>query len=225
MIVAIHQPNYMPWAGYFNKMKQADCFVLLDNVQVPDRSVANRNYIKGKNGKPVLLTVPLKKTKFGTYNNTVIDYSKNWPLQHCNKIKDAYSKAPFFDDYFGTIEQLLHHKYSTLSELNSALILYFIDVLHINTPIKIASDLELPFSTKNEQNIAICEHLGAHIYLSGKGAKKYNDHELYAAHQLEIRYQSFVMPQYQQLNNSFVSNLSIIDVLFNCGAIEAAKII
>ena len=137
MIVAIHQPNYLPWLGYFHKIKSADIFVFLDNVQIPGKSFANRCMIKGKNGEKVMLSVPVKKTKgvVSTYQECIPDYSLRWQTVHLNKIKDAYCKSAFFEKNIELVESLVQSKYEDLSSMNIALITALMRVLKISTKV------------------------------------------------------------------------------------------
>lgn len=220
MIVAIHQPNFIPWLGYFYKIAQADIFVLLDNVQFPKESPAGRNYIKGKNGEKVLLSVSVKKSDgaFQNYNEITIEYGSKWAIKHLNQIKDAYIKAPFFNTYFPEIEMILKAKFNSLADLNIELIRFAIKHLNIKTRIEIASTFDNGLlGVKNDRNLNICLHFGATKYLSGQGAKKYNDPNLYDNAKIELVYSDYQIKSYPQINGDFISNLSFIDALMNVG--------
>ncbi len=227
MIVAIHQPNYLPWIGYFHKMKKADVFIILDNAQLPGKGLPNRNYIKGKDGKKVLLTVPLKKTKGvnSTYIESIPDYSKPWQREHLNKIKDAYLKAPYFENRFELIESVVLQKHENLSNLSTVFIKAVCNLLEIKTQLILASSLIDCQLQKNERNIDLCLQMGGRSYLSGQGAKIYNDENLFAQHQLNIIYQNFESPVYSQLGEGFMPNLSVLDVLFNVPIDEIKRIV
>lgn len=227
MIVAIHQPNFVPWLGYFQKMKKADVFILLDNAQLPGKGLPNRNYIKGKDGKKVLLTVPIKKTNGvnSTYIDATPDYSIPWQKEHLNKIKDAYLKAPYFNKSYELIESVVLQKHDNLSKLNTVFIEKVCNLLEIKTQLILASSMTEKGLQKNERNIDLCLQMGATTYLSGQGAKKYNDEKLYAQHQLNIVYQNFEFPVYKQLREVFIPNLSVIDILFNLPVDEIKKMI
>jgi hypothetical protein len=227
LIVAIHQPNFVPWLGYFQKMKKADVFILLDNAQLPGKGLPNRNYIKGKDGKKVLLTVPIKKTNGvnSTYLEAIPDYSKLWQREHLNKIKDAYFKAPYFNKSYELIESVVLQKHDNLSKLNTVFIEKVCNLLEIKTQLILASSMTEKGLQKNERNIDLCLQMGATTYLSGQGAKKYNDEKLYAQHQLNIVYQNFEFPVYKQLREVFIPNLSVIDILFNLPVDEIKKMI
>lgn len=220
MIVAIHQPNYIPWLGYFYKIKKSDQFVILDNVQFPKESPAARNFIKGKNGFKVMLSVAVKKSKgaFQNYNELELDYNGKWNVKHLNQIRDAYIKAPFFKLYYPEIEHLLKTRYGSLAELNIAFLKWGVNQLKISTPLHIASSFDDGnLGAKNERNLNICLRFNATQYLSGAGAKKYNNETLFATHQIKLIYSDFLIKEYRQLNGEFIPNLSVLDVLFNVG--------
>lgn len=220
MIVAIHQPNYIPWLGYFYKIAKADTFVLLDNVQFPKESPAARNFIKSKTGEKVLLSVSVKKSDgaFQNYNELALEYATKWSIKHLNQIRDAYAKAPFFKMYFPEIEALLKAKHNNLAELNIAFIKWALKQLNIGTRIEVASEFDTgEFGARNDRNLNICLYFGATKYLSGQGAKKYNDPELYEKSNVELIYSDYQAKPYPQINGDFVTNLSFIDALLNCG--------
>jgi hypothetical protein len=221
-VVAIHQPNFIPWLGFFYKIYKSDIFVLLDNVQFPKESAAARNFIKGKNGGKVLLSVSVKKSEgaFQNYNEIELDYNSKWNIKHLNQIKDAYIKAPYFKQYFPEIETILKTRFSNLAELNITIIKWALKCLEITTEIEIASNFDKgDFGKKNDRNLNICLHFGASSYLSGSGAKQYNDENLYRENKVELIYSDYTSVIYPQINgNEFVPNLSILDALFNCGS-------
>ena len=227
MIVAIHQPNYLPWLGYFHKMKKADSFIFLDNAQIPGKGLSNRNYIKGKDGAKVMLSVPIKKMKGvqSNYLEAVPDYSKKWQFTHLNKIKDAYIKTPFFDELFPLFEEIILIQHEHLSALNFAFINAISKLLDIKPKVYFASNLLDHALTKNERNLELCKQLGATTYLSGQGAKKYNDDTLFLNQKIQLKYQDFVLPHYRQMGDNFMPNLSVLDILFNLGIDEVKSII
>jgi hypothetical protein len=226
LIVAIHQPNYLPWLGYFHKMKKADVFIILNNAQLPGKGLPNRNYIKGKDGKKVLLTVPIKKINGvnSTYNEAIPDYTKDWQKEHLNKIKDAYLKAPYFDKTYTLVESVLLQQHDHLSNLSMLFIKEVCNILAIKTQVVLASSLLDSQLQKNERNIDLCMQMSATTYLSGQGAKKYNDENLFAQNQINIIYQNFEGPIYKQLGEGFMPNLSVLDILFNMPVDEIKSI-
>lgn len=226
MIVSIHQPNFLPWFGYFAKIIRSDVFVVLDNVQFTKGGFSNRVKIKSKNGEGVWLTVPVKLSE-GTYRNIneiQIDYTKRWEKDIENKLRDFYKKAPFVNETLEHFVNLLSARsYSSLGDLNTTLILNIVDLLGIKRRILVASAMRLPKLSNNELLIEIIKSTGADTYLSGLGGKKYMDEEMYYKAGMKILYNEVSVPEYEQVNgNTFVPNLSIIDMFFNVG-IEGTK--
>ncbi len=225
-VLSIHQPNYLPWLGYFYKIYKSDVFVILDNVQYVKNSIANRNKIKNNKGEAIWLTVPVKISKGHdqNYNEIKIDYEQKWQQKHINFLREYYRKALYFDDYFTEISEIIKLRFNTLAELNTELIKYFCSKLLIETPIYISSAFNQEFGKKNLQNINICKYFEATTYLSGEGAKKYNDEELFKSNNIKLKYSAFELPQYSQLFGTFIPNLSVVDIIFNCGP-ESTKIL
>ena len=181
MIVSIHQPNFIPWAGYFHKIIHSDCFVMLDNVEFTKGGFTNRNRIKFSNGKPGWLTIPIKISKGSTQkiNEIEVDTGSNWQEKHLRTFIANYTKAKYFSNYYEKIRNIYSSKYTTVKDLNVRLLEFVIKELDIKTAIVIASDIDMARKVKsNELLVEICKTLGAKKYLSGSGAKKYNDPEL-----------------------------------------------
>src|SRR5579859_3080262 len=218
LIVGIHQPNFMPWMGFFNKICLVDEFVLIDEVQYVRGSVCNRTKVKNNMGDAVWLTVPvnLENGSASTFNQAKIA-DPNWQKKALNLIKASYLKTPFFRLYFPEIEELLSRDYSSLAKLNIALINFFCVKFAIDTPIHIQSELGIEFGKKNYLNLGITMHFKGNVYLSGGGARKYNDDSLFLKEGIELRYQDFKAPRYGQANGEYIEGLSILDLLFNEG--------
>lgn len=226
--ISIHQPNYIPWLGYFYKIAHCDLFVLLDNVQFPKESPAARNFIKSKNGEKVLLSVSVKKSNgaFQNYNELALDYSSKWHIKHLNQIKDAYLKAPYFKEFYPALEEIYKTPSANLAEFNIRIINWIIKQLGISTEIRIASQFDNgTWGTQNERNLNICLHVGGNKYLSGTGAKKYNQEEPFKDKGIELLYSDYSPKEYEQINGPFIPNLSIIDALFNIGAVNTSNLL
>jgi len=216
MIVAIHQPNYLPWLGLFYKMANCDVFVFLDDALHSKSSFTNRNKIKTREGTK-LLSVPLS-TKEVKINELTICNDQKWQLKHWNIIENSYSQAPYWEEYSVYFREILTKKsWTYLSELNIALIWLIKGILGIKTEIITSSMLKISNHRGSERNLAICKYLDADIYLSGEGARSYNDEESFEREGIKLVYTRFQHPVYHQLWGDFVPNLSIIDLLFNEG--------
>lgn len=219
-IVAIHQPNYIPWLGYFYKMWESDIFVFLDTVQYPrGQSYANRNKVKTHNGT-TWLTIPISTPsgEKGKVPYTEVEFaSTKWKRKHLRTLQMNYKKAEFYDEIYPLLEEKID-KHVDFVELNIDLITSIADYLEIDTRLVRLSNLLDDFGDKTELIIDICKRLNSSIYLSGTGGgKEYNDDELLKENGIELRYSQFKHPEYPQLWDGFESHLSIIDLLFNCG--------
>lgn len=215
MIVAIHQPNYLPWLGFFHKMANCDTFVLLDNVKHSKSSFTHRNKIK-MNNEAILLSVPLKN-KESVINELIISNPDENLKQHFRIIENSYRKSKYWELYAPELFKIYNSNWVKLFDLNLSLINLVRKNLGINTKLLIASQLSNISGEGSERNLSICKELGANIYLSGSGARVYNDENAFKEAGIVIKYDEFVHPIYKQLGNNFIPNLSAIDFLLNCG--------
>ena len=216
--MAIHQPNFMPWPGYFYKMAQADVFVILDNVEYQSgnaTSITNRTKIKTPQGE-TFITLPVKKGA-PLIKDVLIDNAQPWRKKLLKSVQQNYAKAPFFTDYFPQFETIVNEQHTFLAALNTELIRQGCAWLDITTPILISSELSAEAEDKNERIVEICKRLGGDVYLSGNGAKKYNDENLFNQNGIALRYTAFQPLAYPQLHGDFMPGLSVLDLLFNCG--------
>jgi hypothetical protein len=216
MIVAIHQPQYLPWVPFFDKLDACDVFVYLDNVQFQRRGVQNRNQILGPDG-PVWLTVPVNAGRETLIQDVTI--AKNpWQHAHLRGIETAYKKAPFFADYGPALLDLLGRPWERLVDLNVATTDFLAQALGITTRCLKASDLKAD-GAKQDLILALCQACGADTYLSGTGARAYQTHEEFAAHGLRLVYQNYTAQPYVQRfgGETFSPGLSALDLLFNTG--------
>jgi len=223
---AIMQPTYLPWAGYFNLMNQVDCFVFLDDVQFERRSWQNRNRIL-LNGREHLLTVPVVKVDRSTPINQIkICNETNWRFDHWKTLMTAYKKAPYGTEML----ELLEKYYNTdsldlqfLSEFNQSIIRALATSLGIGCQFLRASYLGCK-GKRTTHLIAICEAVGASIYVTSCGAVNYLKEDGFSAQTpIELWFQDYLPKPYPQRKVvEFVSHLSIVDVIAHIG-IEMTK--
>ena len=227
-VVAIHQPNYLPWPGFFHKLAAADVFVYLDAVQLPrGRSFAARNRIKTPAGV-AFLTVPVTGPKCADGTFTYLEaelVGDRWRKKHLRTVEQAYAKAPHFEEVLA-----LYRREVEASETFVALTIGLVDAvaayLGIETRRVRLSELLPAFGRKTQLIVDVCEALGADVYLSGSGGgREYNDEELLREHGIELRYDAYSYPRHPQLWGSFEPNLSVLDVLFNCGRAARALVV
>lgn len=217
MILAAHQPNFIPWIGYFHKMAQADKFVLADDLQYTAHGFINRNHIKTRNGKQ-WLTVPVitKGKGLQKINEVRIDKEQNWRQKHWNSLQLNYKYAPYFDYYADFFERIYQKDWTFLVDLNIELIEFVRKSLNISCPIVLSSELDLR-SDATERIVDMVKKNNCTKYLSGKSGKKYLNEKLFKDAGIDLIYTDFKHPIYHQQFGEFVSHFSIIDLLFNEG--------
>ena len=221
--VVIMQPTFLPWLGYFELMAQADKFVFFDTAQFEKQSWQSRNRLKSAQGKSFWLTVPLAAHDLNTPINQ-IQIAQNWShsrRKHLDSIRTNLGASPFFKDIFPKVETWLRADFELLAELNIAGIKLFAKILALSPELFRTSQMNLS-GVQTELLVDICRQLGATRYYSPLGAKEYMAENLFAENQIELVYQAWPHPVYQQRGETFVPNLSALDALMNIGP-EAAR--
>ena len=217
MLVAIHQPEFLPWAGLFEKMSRADLFVVLDDVQFSKNDYQNRTRVKGQAGAQ-WLTVPVAH-KTGQPINEVEVSGDAWRAKHWKTLVSCYARAPHFREYAPAFEELYSRPWARLAELNVAALDLAARALGIEKKWAFSSGLKAG-GRKSGLVLNICERVGATRYYSGRTGSTYLDRDEFARAGIEIVVQEFKHPTYEQLfmkEAGFVAGLSIVDMLFNCG--------
>jgi hypothetical protein len=219
MNIAIHQPNFLPWIGYFYKIAKSDIFVLLDDVQYTKNSFINRNLIKSHQGS-LWITVPVQHSgKFGQLINECKIQNKSFiSIKIIKTINQNYVKAPYFDYLFSELENILNTDNESLVELNIALIELVCKKLSLKTRLLRSSSLKNIEGESTDRLISICKTLNAKSYIFGFGAMNYQEIDLFVENSIEAKKTSFNHPTYNQLWGDFIPNLSVIDLLFNVGS-------
>jgi len=221
MKVSIHQPDYLPWMGYFNKIKDSDVFVFLDSATYSRNGFHNRNKIKTSQGW-CYLTIPVsRKECFNPIKDVKLPEDTSWAHKHWQSIKNNYSKSPYWDKYSGFLENYYNKKidsFATLADLN----IYFIESicreLRIKTKLIRDSEMDINHDLKSSDLLLdICKSLKADSYLSGPSGKKYLDLEIFQKENINVEFQDYHSKEYNQLFGEFIPGLSILDLLFNEG--------
>jgi hypothetical protein len=217
MILTAHQPVYMPWLGLFHKISLADSYCIFDDVQYTKKDFVNRNRIKTKNG-PLWLTVPIESVNHRQLKVKDARIVQNgWQTKHFKSIQLAYSKSKYYSDYIDQIEFLFKEReWKYLADLNKAWLHFGLEILGINVKIFQAKDLKLE-GVKSDLVADMCSKLGADAYIFGELGAGYADASTFEKIDVEIYFQKYEHPIYNQLHGEFVSNLSFIDLLFNEG--------
>jgi len=218
MVISTHQPYFSPFSGFFYKAYLSDVFVILDTVQFPRGTTwINRNRFKNDQGT-LWLTVPVWKKGLGLQciDKVGICHEFPWVAKHLASLKTAYTRAPYFSIHMPFIEDTYRARFEKLLDLNLKLIRYLFQQLKIKTEIKLLSEFGIQAS--GHQMLAeICQHLGASTYLSQQATEKYLDRDLFQQEGIELKFFKPPACVYPQLWGRFIPNLSILDLLFNCG--------
>ncbi len=217
-VAAIHQPNFLPWLGFFYKWWQSDIFILYDDVQFVRRGYTNRVKIKTRQGE-VWLTVPVKQkgNYFQNIGEIEIDRDVNWKRKLTGTLTAGYSRAPFFRRYFRRLEEVIANDYILLAQLNAALLSWASEELALPVPVIASSSLQDISGSSTQRLISVCRAVGAGHYLSGFGGQKYQEEELFSESGIRLKVYDFKHPEYPQLWGDFIPGLSVVDLLFNCG--------
>ena len=215
-VVAIHQPQFLPWLGYFDKLARSDVFCLLDTVQYKKNEFQNRNRIKTSNGWQ-WLTVPVTYRFPQRIYEVGINHTVDWQRKHLQALKTHYCKAPFFDSYIGKFEEFYRQPFDLLTEINGTCILLLMELLGLERKLVLSSSLQLEIDDPTLRLVKICQALEGDVYLSGRDGANYMDLDTFHSHRLEIVFQDFNQPEYPQCYGQFEPNLSVVDLLFNCG--------
>jgi hypothetical protein len=218
MIVSAHQPNHLPYMGFFDKMIQSDLFIIQDNFQFERHDFQNRNRIKTSSGVQ-WLTVPVEHaTREALINDIKIAklIGKPWSVRHWNSLKNSYLKTLYWKDYSGFFQGTYQQEWTKLVDLNMHFIGLLMKLFKIETPLVMSSSLKAA-GQKTERLLAQCKEVGASVYLSGIGGLNYLDVQRMEGEGIKVVFQDFQHPVYAQPYGDFVPNLSAVDYLFCAG--------
>ena len=235
MIAAIHQPQFIPWLGYFDKIDQSDVFIFLDNVQYKKNEYQNRNRIKTVDGwqwftVPVLYKFPQK------INEVRINNKIDWKKKHLHTLITNYSKSKCFEKYILYFKELYSKEWEIISDINIEVTRQLAEFLGIKNKFLVASKLIPPtppfkkggeggfLEEPTDRLIKLCRLSKSDTYLAGKDGAKYMDVEKFTKSGIKLTFQDFKHPVYNQLFRKFEPYMSVIDLLFNHGE-ESLEII
>jgi len=217
--VSGHQPNYLPWLGFFDKMLLCDTFIIEDNVQFEEQGFQNRTRIKTANGVR-WLTVPIRHVGKSLPINEVMianEAEEDWAKDHWLALKFNYCRAPYWKKYNGFFEQTFSQRWVKLVDLNMHLIEGLMEFLNLKKkPLVMASSLGVA-GRKSELLLAQVKALGGATLLSGVGARSYLDVQRFEKEGIGVVFQDFRYPVYPQFSGEFVPDLSVVDYLFRVG--------
>lgn len=225
--VVIHQPDFMPYLGFFHRFLNADMWVILDSVQFvtgTSRSWTNRDKIKTPSGEKWITVAVQKAPKDTMINEILLSENVDWRNGNLNMLKENYRKAPFFDEIFPYLESLYGLDCKKMADFNIKSVEMLLKLFDINIERGLSSSLNT-VGKSNELLVDILKKVGATTYLSGVGARAYYDPKPFEDAGIKVVWQDFKHPIYPQLHGEFIPYLSSIDILFNCGIARSREII
>ena len=215
MKITIHQPNFNPYLGFFEKIMYSDVFVVYDTAQYSKEGFQNRNYIKC-NDTSTLLTIEV----YGdSWHKQIKDVKLANPLRLSKlwkSIKGAYGKCPYFKIYEHELEELFKTPTDSLLEINMRIIKWVLSLMGYVGQIIYSSELNLDtIRKKSDALFDIVSALKGTEYISGSSGMHYLDETLFKQSNIIVTYQSFEHPEYNQRGKEFVKNMGVLDYIFN----------
>jgi hypothetical protein len=215
--VAIIQPSYIPWRGFFDIIHAVDVFVFLDDVQYTVRDWRNRNRIKMRQGPSAWLTIPTRGGRDQRIADVEIDDTQDWRRKHLASLLHSYGKCRHFVDYFPSLSELLTNGPANLAALDIALTEKICGWLSVERRFVRASHLDAA-GTKDDRLIDIVHKVGGRFYLSGPAARDYIAPQKFADADIELAYHDYGgYPEYPQISAPFDPYVTILDLLFTVG--------
>ena len=224
MILSIHQPNFFPWMGFFDKLNKSDNFVFLTESlrSKNDKYLTRTKIINNSSSRYLSIPLGIKQIKI---NQLLMPVDNKWKIKTLNIIHASYRSSKYYEEVIPSIKELIMRDSMYFSDYSINIINFLVNQLNINTHIHIDTDFNKDFGLSNERNVAICKEVNATKYFSGSGAKSYNDSSQYKNNNIDLIYQNYLHPVYPQKTSDFVFGLSIMDVIFNCGYEETEKML
>jgi hypothetical protein len=229
MIITIHQPEHLPWLGFFNKIAKAELFVILDNVQFEKNYFQNRNKIIGTNGVQwINIPISTKGHMNGNIATTEISLASgnaNWKEKYLRTVTQSYKKYPYYEEVFSILENAIMIDTPFFCDINIAIIKGFCEKLDIHPQYLRSSELKVD-GLKSSLILDICKAVNADIYIAGPSGRDYLDMDSFRENNIIVKFNDFIHPDYpQRKSKEFISHLSALDLFMNCGFEEAKRII
>lgn len=220
-LVAIHQPNFLPWLGYFDKIRRADVFIVLDDAQFQKTGATWSNRVQLLiAGAPAWITMPIVRAYHGTrtISEMEIDDRSPWRDKLLRTIDLNYRRTPHFGTVYPWLASLVKLQTKSLVEYNLHAIRETLDAIGLTSKTLVLSSGLSVQTRATDRLIELVRAVGGDAYLAGGGAQGYQEDRLFGEAGLELVNQAFQHPVYRQHNSpTFVPGLSIVDGLMNCG--------
>jgi hypothetical protein len=214
-VISIHQPNYIPWLGYFYKIYLSDIFVFLDDAQFSNEGMHNWHYIKTPQG-PLRMKIPVQQKLGDKINEVRTKDELGWKQKHLKAIVINYKKSLYFEEIYNDFSSLLLESYPNLASMNKHLIIHVCKKFGIKTKIIESSSLNI-YTSSEQKVIDIVNALNGTDYYSGLGAKAYQNEDNFIKRNIHLTYIQYLPYSYKQLWGDFRQNVSVLDYMMNCG--------
>lgn len=215
MIISIHQPDYIPYLGYFYKISKSDYFAFYDDAQFSNDNLHHQNKIKTSMGV-CKLKIPVDYHFGDPINKVRTKDQLGWKEKHLKTIEMNYKRAKYFKEIYPFFKELLLCQYDSLADMNISINKFLCYSFGFTTNFIKVSELSI-YSKKENKVIDICNRLQADTYYSGLGAASYQKEEHFKEKGIALQYTDYVPFEYPQLWGDFIPNLSVLDFIFNCG--------
>jgi hypothetical protein len=219
MIVSIHQPNFLPWIGFFNKIMRSDVYVVFDDVQFPrGKDFAYRNRIKTLKGEAWLSAPVANKSDLVLWKDAFFTNTLDWKTKHLHQIRSSYQNAKYFNEVMPFLEQCYNYDSNRVVDFNMNFIKKILVTYNWMGTIVYSSDMAVQDKGLGKI-MGILDNLNTTEYLTGEGAgsQRYINEAVFAEQRIKLTYQHYTPVEYRQLYSPFLPSMSIIDLLFNEG--------
>lgn len=217
MRLVVSQPMFLPWIGLFEQLRLADIFVHYDDVQMPQgRSFITRVQVKSASGAR-WMTAPLDRRRSGSsINESWFQHASDWRKKHLSTLHHCYAGAPHFGEMLALSEKIYGEPTENVALFNANAIELIAVWLGLEAEFVISSKLEVG-GRSSQRLLDLCKYFGADTYITGLGALKYLDHELFDRNGVNVEYIVYEKRPYPQRHGDFTPFVTILDAIANCG--------
>ena len=215
--ICVHQPDFAPYLGFFHRLLYTDTFIYLDDVQFLRRGWHHRDKIKSRHGVDAWLSLSVSK---GDFNQTIRDVrlqpGMEWRQKNLNLLKDSYSKAPYFDNFFPKIIKINEKQHKYMIDMNLEIIDFLLSAFGMSVKSVFSSQLSIG-SESSQRLLDLVLANSGDVYISGVGARDYLDTSIFRDRGVSVVWQDFHHPVYKQVSEPFLPYMSSLDALFCVG--------
>lgn len=214
--VVIHQPLFFPWIGMFEQMVCSDIYLHYDDAIIPKSGgLTNRIKIKTSNGT-VWLTVPIIRKGEQCIRDVKILNNKPWKNKHFKTLQQSYARAPYVADMLDIVNEVYDRNDVYLMDLNIFAIEKVVEYYCLDLNSEFTSKFNVRCQ-RSEKVFALVKKNNGNIYITGHGARKYLDHDMFESNGIRVEYMDYKMMPYPQLHGDFNPYVSILDLIANTG--------